>query len=545
MLKSGASTRKWQVNVAGLAVAAFAIALGARLLNAGAVHISPVDELYHWKRIAYSAQHFPQVLEFDPDRGVGGAFCPWPPLYDLMAGGAARLLGARNDAAVLARVIWFPPLLFAAFVAVAVFVLSRAFGAIVAIIAGIALATSPFLVTASWIGSIDHHFLEPPLAFAILGASLLAIRQSPFAALALAAAITSAMFVQTALVIAAALAFVVLFLWTDGRAGAIGFATAAIAIAVYRLTRTPGYPDNAWFLGWTHVALFAAGAVALWGATVGRRSALILSALIVLPFAPRLLEGATFLGGDPWLRTILEFQPLWRARGEDLLSIAVGLGGGAILVWLLVMGRDRVESTVALFAIVYLALTISSRRFWIVAIPMLAVAGALYARRRPALAFLLVALPPPLQLAGWMLTPFPVPPNQQAWVRAARFLQGQPPGRVLGPWSMGHAIDVLGRHAVVIDNFGTMPDATLFHEANEQLRGHDEAALSRWCNAHGVRYVILDDRPAKFRLIWSEPTLRIYEPVILSRPERSEGTAKDLKMPDSRQLEVLRRRSLP
>ena len=79
-----------------IAIIAFLAALALRVANApmafagGAPQISPVDELYHWKRISYSALHFPRVLEFDPDRGDGGAFCPWPPLYDLAAGGAAR-----------------------------------------------------------------------------------------------------------------------------------------------------------------------------------------------------------------------------------------------------------------------------------------------------------------------------------------------------------------------------------------------------------------------------------------------------------------------
>src|SRR5438067_8593536 len=86
-----------------LAVAFFAVALACRLLNApyafdgGKPRIAPVDELYHWKRMAYSAAHFPHVLEFDRDRGVSGAFCPWPPLYDVAAGGVARLLGANSS----------------------------------------------------------------------------------------------------------------------------------------------------------------------------------------------------------------------------------------------------------------------------------------------------------------------------------------------------------------------------------------------------------------------------------------------------------------
>src|SRR5262249_21315211 len=152
--------------------------------------LSPIDELYHWKRMSYSAAHFPQVLEFDGDRGDSGAYCPWPPLYDLLAGGAARLLGARDADGVLARVVWFPPVIFAAFVAAAGAGVAHARGAFTAVVAGSALAASPYLVTSSWIGAIDHHFLEPILVFAILAATVWGRTWL------LAAALTAAMFVQ-------------------------------------------------------------------------------------------------------------------------------------------------------------------------------------------------------------------------------------------------------------------------------------------------------------------------------------------------------------
>src|SRR5437764_4408215 len=111
-----------------LAVAFFAVALACRLLNApyafdgGKPRIAPFDELYHAKRMAYSAAHFPHVLERDPDRGVDGLWCPWPPLYDLTAGGAARLFGATSLGDVIRVVVWFPPLLFALFVAATAFI---------------------------------------------------------------------------------------------------------------------------------------------------------------------------------------------------------------------------------------------------------------------------------------------------------------------------------------------------------------------------------------------------------------------------------------
>jgi asparagine N-glycosylation enzyme membrane subunit Stt3 len=586
-----------------LAAGFFALALGVRLLNApyifestGKPRIAPVDELYHWKRIAYSAVHFPHVLELDRDRGVGGAFCPWPPLSDVASGGIARLLmrssglpsksvsADRQDRCgtdtlvcadeVLKRIVWFPPILFALFVAITVFILARR-NTLVAAITGIALATSPFLVTTSWIGSIDHHFLEPGLTFGILGAACLGIRARTSrerirAGILLGIAITAAMFVQTALLIAAALAFVVLFLWSDGIAATCGFGIAAIAVALYRLTRAPGFPDNQWFLGWTHASLFAAAAVACTVQYVGRtlqsdrpgrsdwrvRPTLLgLAAGIVIllasPTVPAsLLTGAHFFGGDRWLKTIQEFQPLWRVHGDDLFSDLAGLSGGVILVWLLairtIKTRDWPRFAVALFAITYLGLTITSCRFRIVAIPLLALAGALYvpliARKRLAIfAALVIAIPPPLQLAGWLMTPItPVPPNQLQWLEAASFVRTLPPGRVFGPWSMGHAIDVEGQHPVIIDNFGTMPDARTFERAEEALLARDEATLARYCETAGVRYLILEqprfgiasanailgteqapestwwwhvwrgEKPRMFRLIWSDPQLRIY-----------------------------------
>jgi asparagine N-glycosylation enzyme membrane subunit Stt3 len=547
-----------------LAAAFFALALLCRFLNApyvfegGKPRIAPVDELYHWKRMSYSAAHFPHVLEFDRDRGVAGAFCPWPPLYDVASGGAARLLGARTASdAVLNRVIWFPPIIFALFTAITVLILATNCGIVVAIVTGIALATSPFLVTTSWIGSIDHHFLEPALTFAILGAACLAMRRDAIrTGVLLGVAITAAMFVQTALLVAAALAFVVLFFWSDGIAASCGFGIAAIAVAIYRMTRAPGFPDNQWFLGWTHASLFAGAAVACAVIAIRPRwrAAALLAGLAVVLISPgvpaALFSGAHFFGGDRWLKTIMEFQPLWRARGDDLLSDLAGLSGGAILVWFLfartIRTRDHVRLSVAIFAIAYLILTISSRRFWIVAIPLLALAGALYipliVRRRLAiLAALALALPPPLQLAGWLLTPIPpVPPNQQQWLRAASFIRALPPGRVLAPWSMGHAIDVEGRHPVIIDNFGTMPEAKTFEIAQEALLSSSEATLAGYCDAAHVRYLILEtprfgiasanailgtqratestwwlhlwrgEPPRQFRLLWSTPSLRIY-----------------------------------
>ncbi|HYU25980.1 MAG TPA: hypothetical protein VEO74_12295, partial [Thermoanaerobaculia bacterium] len=254
-------------------------------------------------------------------------------------------------------------------------------------------------------------------------------------------------------------------------------------------------------------ALFAAAAVAC-GYVAWRGSrlfALLAGACVVLatPSAPAaLLAGSRFFGGEQWLQTIGEFQPLWKASAEDLASILTGLGAGTILVWPLAVRawreRDRVRGSVAAFAILYLLLTITSRRFWSVGIPLLAIAGALgaasIARRRLRLvALAAVAVVPAVQFVLWMQHPTPPPSVAFApWFRAARFLHGQPPGRVLAPWSVGHLLDVDGGRAVVIDNFGTMPDEIAFERAHDAFLTTHEESLARYCDENGIRFVVYE-----------------------------------------------------
>lgn len=498
-----------------LTVAIFVMALTLGLSNAPLVfvdrlpRIAPFDELYHWKRITWSAQHFPQVLENDRDRGEGGAFCPWPPLYDLGAAAAARVFGASSASEVLWRIIWIPPMLSAAAIAVTAWFVMRHFGMLAGTTVGIALAASPFLVTQSSIGNIDHHFLEWPLTFAIIGSVALAIRGHPRAGFVLAASMIVAMLTQTALLIACGLAFLVLFAVTDGGAAAVAFSATTVIIAIFRMTRPPGYPDSPWFMGWPHVALFAGAAVAsAYLFSRGRRAPALLlgiATVFAVPSAPAsILTGLHFFGGDRWLETIIEFQPMWKGQLDDLASLLAGLSAGAILVWLLaihaIRHRDYMQGTIALYAIMYLLLTISNRRFWSVGVPLLALAGAVCAatvadRRQAIFAAAAVALIPAVQLALWMQHPKPLlEPQQLGWIRTALFLRKQPrASRVLAPWSLGHVLDVIGERAVIIDNFGTMPDPIAFDRANDALLARDEAALARYCDQSGTRSIVIDN----------------------------------------------------
>lgn len=522
-----------------LALLAFVLALALRLLNAGTAFVSgvprfaPVDELYHAKRMAISAMHFPRVLEFDPDRGTHGAWCPWPPLYDLAAGGYAHLLGAATFTDVLGRVIWLPPVLFALFAAGATYLAARARGALTGALAGFALATSPYLVNASSIGSIDHHYLEPLLAFAIALGVIRVLRGGN--GILLGIAMIAAMFIQTALLLSCAVAFALLFmaplLLRQGNdpsrvapegshgsesfaapgmtsASALGFAILTAAVALYAATRPHGYPSSAWFLGWPHAGIFAGATAALFLRARRAPALLALAAGVAVIMATpaaagAILGGSHFLGGDPWLRTISEFLPVISEPPLELLSDVVLLSGGLILVWPLAARawrtRDAAAGTVAIFAILYLLLDLSSRRFRPLAISFLALAGALeaghlFAARRRLLAvvaILLVAVPPPIQLFLWLRQPSsPITEGELPWIRVAGFLQQQTPGgRILAPWSLGHLLDVIGQRPVVVDNFGSMPDPIDFARAHDALLMKDERALARYCDENAIRWI--------------------------------------------------------
>jgi hypothetical protein len=195
-----------------------------------------------------------------------------------------------------------------------------------------------------------------------------------------------------------------------------------------------------------------------------------------------------FFRGDPWLSSIEEFQPMFRDAsrlGTDLAN----LGGGVAALLL-----TRRRGIPLVFAIGYTLLAISSRRFLVPGIAMFVIAGAIAALDRKWLAIALTLLPP-LAYDVYAFT-HPEPPDNPAPFVVASEIRPLPPGRVLAPWYLGHAIDVFGRHAVVIDNFGSMPDARRFEMANDALTNRHHDQLLDYCRRNGVRYLANDRAPS-------------------------------------------------
>ena len=450
--------------------------------------VPPFDDLYHLHRITSGTGIF------DPERGLHGAFSPWPVVYDRAL--ALWPFGLTHVAA----------LGFALFCGWVAYRFSW--------IAGLTVAVSPYLIGVSRSGALDHHWVEPALVMGIvIGVGRRASRSqaagvSPAAAatntarqdaapmrarrppagndLALAIAITLSLLIQPALLVAAGFAFVVVFL---NRERGTSFALAALAILIYRLLQPPGYPDSAWFLGFPHVLALAGAAVACEVRRFARAPLAIAAGAAIALCSPATLQGFQFFGGDPWLQSIVEFQPMFRDAsriGTDLANLT----GGALLALALFPGHR----TLGIFAIGYLVLALSSRRFLVPAIPLFAIAGAIAVMeaktKTRAIVFAAMTILPPL-LYHLRAGEDTRAPRYRAVGESFRRL---PPGRVLAPWDYGHAIHILGHKAVVLDNFGSMPDPVLFHEATQALELMTDKTLKYWCRKRGIRYVW---RPAR------------------------------------------------
>ena len=506
----------------------------AEAFPGGTPQVPPLDDLYHALRITYSAAHFPAVLDFDPSRGPVGAWCPWPPLYDLLAGGAARFLGGTSPPGVRARALFFPPLVFSLFAGAVAALVARRTGTAAGLVSGAAIAFSFPLWEVSRLGMLDHHFLEPPLLLAIVAAFTVAGDGSrPVLArtLLLSGSLTLALFVQTSFLLAAGVGLGALLLaahddTTSLRIGAAAFGGAAGAVLLWRAAHPPDYPVTAWYLGTPHAAALAgAGVTCLLAAALQRWSPSPLGRLpiaamggvaIVLAIPgvlPAFLEGARFLGGDPWLRTIAEFRPLFAGEGANPFRELLLLGGGALLVFPFAVHaarrRHRGRMILAVFSLAFLAASVATRRFSVMTIPLLALAGALVTAdaagrsRARALGAATLTAGPALVLAPlWLELHVPVVPREAApMVRTARRLQALPPGegRLLGPWSWGHLFHVVGNRPVILDNFGATVGRTTFDDAHAALLLRRDDGFRSYLRRNGIRYVVLQNPVAAVR----------------------------------------------
>lgn len=152
----------------------FVFSLGVRAL--GFEHVftdegvvfAPADATYHMRRAFYTFVNFPSPLLRDNYLNFpGGVNVPWPPLFDFLVAGTARLFA--EDQAGFERVGAWASSLFGALTVVPIyFIARRVAGAGVGLFAGLLFSLFPICVKYGRVGNPDHH-----TAVALAGACLL------------------------------------------------------------------------------------------------------------------------------------------------------------------------------------------------------------------------------------------------------------------------------------------------------------------------------------------------------------------------------------
>jgi asparagine N-glycosylation enzyme membrane subunit Stt3 len=334
----------------------------------------------HLRRTVSVARNFPRIPYRDsylnhPD---GGVFI-WPPAFDLVAGGAARVLfGQRATTEDVLRVAATLPALLGALQILPLFAVARrAFGRRRARIATAAYVALPAAVLWGGFGHFDHHVAEALNLLLVLAAGAWAVSPRGDARFARAvpfgAAIALAVLTWQGAVLVAGLSF----LWAAlvlGEAAAVAGLVATALVALGAAATLPPEPVPFSFVsfGWFQPLLLAGAtlpllALAMWRAPTTRRRALwgLLTALalgVALPNARRVLE-AVFHGGayvfkggagarssdfaeggflsypPEFLRLVAECQPLvrgWASFERAVREVSPGflLVPVAALLWL-------------------------------------------------------------------------------------------------------------------------------------------------------------------------------------------------------------------
>lgn len=172
---SGQSHR--DASAATSALALFGVMAFALLVRAlGFEHVftdegvvfAPSDATYHMRRAFYTFSNFPELLLRDPYLNFpGGVNVPWPPLFDFIVGGVARLFA--EDQAGFERVGAWASSVFGALTVIPIYFIARQVTTRgVALFAGFLFSLFPMCVKYGRVGNPDHH-----TAVALVGACML------------------------------------------------------------------------------------------------------------------------------------------------------------------------------------------------------------------------------------------------------------------------------------------------------------------------------------------------------------------------------------
>lgn len=176
-----------QIRHAATPVGLFLLAIAVRILSwhsvfqSTGVHPNGNDPYYHLRRIRYSIEHFPEVLDFDPLMNFpDGAQPIWSPLLDWLIAALLRPIpGIDLPERLESIAVCIPPAIGAATVVLLYFVGLRVYSRSIATLAAVMLAILPAHSFYSRLGAIDHHVLVATVATVMLFIAMRLFRDQP------------------------------------------------------------------------------------------------------------------------------------------------------------------------------------------------------------------------------------------------------------------------------------------------------------------------------------------------------------------------------
>jgi len=184
-LESKPSTSSLKSNIIISLAAAILVAFLMRILSYasvtanGSITFTGYDDFYHMRRILYTASNFPHSLNFDSYLNYPYGFeIGWPPLFDLLGGLLAKVLGGGQPdlhtvefagalLPVLLGILTIIPLYIAA---------ASVFDRKTALLGAFIFAVLPAHVSISRFGAVDHHVAETLLSTAAYAFFILALK---------------------------------------------------------------------------------------------------------------------------------------------------------------------------------------------------------------------------------------------------------------------------------------------------------------------------------------------------------------------------------
>ncbi len=114
------------------------------------------DSYYHLRRVKYTLNNYPSMLNFDPFLSYPhGDYSPWPFFYDFFSASVIKLFGSNTD-----LIPYLNPLYFFIAFTIIYLIFLRYYGLSAAVISSIFLALSGILYVYTSFGRFDHHAME-------------------------------------------------------------------------------------------------------------------------------------------------------------------------------------------------------------------------------------------------------------------------------------------------------------------------------------------------------------------------------------------------